>query len=84
MLTVVFTGPASDALGPAIVSANLIAACELLGMAVQPAVKSDTTLVVASLTDTVKAKAAAKRGVNVMTNPEFMKAHLATSPAEGP
>ena len=34
-------------------------------------------MVVASRADTVKAQAAAKRGVDVMTYPEFLKAHLA-------
>jgi len=78
MLNVVFTGPAVDVLGQSIVRANLIAACNKLGtVSVQPAVKANTTLVVASRADTVKAKSAAARGVKVLTYPEFLIQHLA-------
>ncbi len=78
MLNVVFTGPATDVLGQAIIRASLVAACHMTGkLAVQDAVKANTNLLVASRADTVKAKLASARGVKVLTYPEFLSEHLA-------
>lgn len=86
MLNVVFTGPATDVLGRAIIRANLVAACHMTGrLSVQDAVKASTHVLVASRADTVKAKSAAARGVKVLTYPEFLREHLAgvAIPSEG-
>jgi len=72
VMNIVFTGPASDVAGFSVVRSDLIAACAASGHAVQRAVKPDTDLLVASRTDTVKAKAALLRGVEVMTYPTFL------------
>jgi hypothetical protein len=72
VMNIVFTGPAFDGAGFSIVRGDLIAACATSGHAVQRAVKPDTDLLVASRTDTVKAKAALLRGVEVMTYPTFL------------
>jgi hypothetical protein len=51
----------------------LISACAEKGkLHVQSSVRGDTDVLVASLTDTVKAKAAHARGVAVLTYPEFI------------
>ena len=75
-MNVVFTGPAFDGAGQAIIRANLIAACQKTGLFVQPAVKATTDLLVASRKDTVKAETAAERGVKVLTYPEFISTFL--------
>jgi hypothetical protein len=77
MLNVVFTGPAFDNAGHAVVRADLIEACKATGkFAVQSAVKPNTDLLVASRTDTVKAKAAAAKGLEVITYPQFIRSFL--------
>ena len=77
VLNVVFTGPASNKAGKALVRANLIAACHTTGrLAVQEDVKADTDLVVASRADTVKARAAAARGLKVVSYQAFLAEHL--------
>ncbi len=77
MKNVVFTGPAFDNAGHAVVRADLIAACKATGkLAVQSSVRPDTNPIVASRTDTVKAKAAAARGLTVLTYPQFIRSFL--------
>ena len=78
MLNIVFTGPAVDNSGNSVVRANLIAACAKKGnINVQPAVRQGVNMLVASRTDTMKAKAAAARGLAVFTYPEFIAKFLA-------
>lgn len=77
MLNVVFTGPAVDNAGRSITRAALTNACLKLGqVGVQPAIRSDTALLVASRKDTVKARRAEERGVPVLTYPEFINRYL--------
>lgn len=78
-MRVVFTGPAMDGNGNSIVRSNLIAACATIGIAVDKAVGPLTDVLVASRTDTVKAKAAAKSGVTVIGYPEFVKRFLSSA-----
>ena len=74
---VVFTGPAVDSQGRSITRANLVKACEGTGtIIVQSSVRGDTDLLVASRTDTVKAKKAAASGLPVLTYPEFLATRL--------
>lgn len=75
-MKVVLTGPAIDGCGKPILRANLIEACRKAGIEVQSRVGADTNLLVASRSDTVKAKAAASRGVPVITYPQFVAAYL--------
>jgi hypothetical protein len=76
-MNVVFTGPAIDNFGRRITRQNLVSACiEHGGLLVQLAVRDDTDIIVASRSDTVKAKAAAARGKVVMTYPQFVTAFL--------
>jgi BRCA1 C Terminus (BRCT) domain. len=75
-MRVVLTGPAIDGCGKAILRANLIKACKEAGIEVQGSVRADTTLLVASRTDTVKAKAAESRGIPVVTYPQFIATFL--------
>lgn len=75
MLNVVFTGPAVNGAGSLILRDNLIKACSAK-MVVQKSVTGETNLLVASRTDTVKAKKAAARGVDVMGYPEFLARYL--------
>lgn len=75
MLNVVFTGPAVDSAGSLILRDNLIKACKRK-MIVEKSVTQQTNLLVASRTDTVKAKKAAARGVDVMGYPEFFARYL--------
>ena len=75
MIRVVFTGPAFDSAGHSILRNDLAAAC--LGIAtVQSAVNADTDYLVASRKDTVKAKRAMERGLEVLTYPEFIARFL--------
>lgn len=75
MIRVVFTGPAFDSAGHSILRFDLLTACT--GIAnVQGSVQADTDYVVASRTDTVKAKKAAARGIKVLTYPEFIARFL--------
>lgn len=74
-MKVVFTGPAFDNAGHSVVRADLIAACVATGeFTVQSAVKADTDLLVASCTDTVKAKA--RPELNIMTYSAFIARFL--------
>ena len=75
-MNVVFTGPAIDIAGNFIVRADLALVCGSKGINVQPAVKPDTELLVASRSDTVKAKRAQGCGKKVMTYPEFLACYL--------
>ena len=76
-MNVVFTGPAIDGNGHSIVRAQLTMACQAKGnLRVQASVRPDTDVLVASRTDTVKAKTAAARGVAVFTYPEFINRFL--------
>lgn len=78
MENIVFTGPAFDLNGQAIPRANLVAACQMTGrFNVQSTVNGATDFLVASRTDTTKAKKAAQRGVTVVTYPEFISRALA-------
>ena len=76
-MKVVFTGPAFDNSGHSVVRADLIAACVSTGkFTVQSSVKADTDMVVASRTDTRKAKGAAARGLLVLSYPTFIRSFL--------
>jgi hypothetical protein len=78
MLKVCFTGPGYTADGQAVVRSALSQACINAGVAmIRPKVEVDTDILVASRTDTVKAKNAALIGVTVMTYPEFISQFLA-------
>ena len=73
MTNVVFTGPAVDGTGHTVLREALIQACQAKGsMNVQPSVQTTTNLLVASRTDTVKAKKAVSRGLTVLTYPKFI------------
>ncbi|MBN7763693.1 hypothetical protein JYP52_21375 [Nitratireductor aquibiodomus] len=77
MLSVVLTGPAIDNAGRSIIRENLIAACHQTGkLSVAKRVNMSTDLLVASRTDTVKAKAAAANGVVVLSYPQFINRYL--------
>lgn len=79
MLNVVFTGPAFDNGGHSVVRADLIQACKATGkFVVQSSVRVDTDLLVASRTDTVKAKSAAEKGLQVLSYPQFIRSFLST------
>ena len=84
-MNVVFTGPAFDSLGQSVARSNLISACKAVGYVVQSSVRGDTDLLVASRTDTVKAKTAEGQGKKVMTYPEFIGQFLSgiEIPTEG-
>lgn len=72
-LNVVFTGPAFDCQGRSVSRDNLIAACSAKGsIHVQKAVRPDTNVLVASRADTVKARAAADRGIAVLEYGDFI------------
>jgi hypothetical protein len=76
-MNVVFTGPAFDENGQAIVRADLTYACTCKGgIVVQTGVDARTHLLVASRIDTVKAAKAADRGIVVITYPEFIATYL--------
>ena len=75
-MNVVFTGPAFDGSGQSILRAHLASACMAKGLNIQPSVKATTDLVIASRKDTVKATGAAKRGLKVLTYPEFINRYL--------
>ena len=73
MMNVVFTGPAFDSEGKSVLRADLSYACIVKGnLTVQDGIQADTNALVASRTDTVKAMNAAKRGIAVLTYPEFI------------
>lgn len=55
-MNIVFTGPATDSSNRSVLRADLIAAVQAKGFRVQNAVTAATQLLVASRTDTVKAK----------------------------
>lgn len=76
-MNVVFTGPAVTGEGAMITRANLAKACMQKGnLTVQPSVRADTDVLVASRTDTLKAKKAQERGITVLTYPEFINHFL--------
>lgn len=75
-MQVVFTGPAFDGQGQSILRANLAKACAAKSIVVQSSIKPTTNILVASRKDTVKAHCAAKRGLVVVTYPEFIAAFL--------
>lgn len=76
-MNVVFTGPAFDSNGNSIVRSELTYACIKKGqLSVQARVMEDTDILVASRSDTVKAKGAAMRGIAVFTYPEFIARFL--------
>ena len=67
-MNVVFTGPAFDSSGNSVVRHDLTYACICKGgITVQDRVDGMTEAVVASRSDTVKAKNAVLRGLKVMT-----------------
>lgn len=81
MQNIVFTGPAIDLNGQAILRASLVAACQFTGrFNVQSAVTATTDFLIASRADTTKAKKALERGVTVLTYPEFISRQLAGIP----
>jgi hypothetical protein len=73
---VVFTGEAYDVHGKAVLRGDLKKLAEANGLVVQSSVQTRTQMVVASRTDTVKAKKAKERGLLVQTYPEFLKSWL--------
>lgn len=76
-VNVVFTGPAFDTAGQSVLRADLIAACETKGnLNVQKAVRADTDVLVASRSDTSKARAAEGRGIAVLTYGDFVSHFL--------
>ena len=76
-MNVVFTGPAFDSDGNSIVRADLTYACICKGgITVQDRVDGMTEALVASRSDTVKAKNAVLRGLKVMTYPQFITRFL--------
>lgn len=76
-MNIVFTGPAIDNSGKLILRANLTQACIQKGnLVIQPAIGPDTDLLVASRSDTVKAKRAAALGIAVFSYPEFITRFL--------
>ena len=75
-MNVVFTGPAFDGNGQSVLRAHLAAACLSNGINVQPCVIGSTTALIASRQDTVKARGAKSRGVEVLSYPQFISKHL--------
>lgn len=71
MNTIVFTGAATFK-GQPVLRKNLIKFAEDRGLTIKTTVTANTTYLVASRTDTVKAKAAKRLGVNVMTYDDFI------------
>ena len=77
MLKVVFTGPAIDSNGCSILRHNLTTAAHSTGnLLVQASFSKDTDILVASRTDTQKAKKASERGILTRTYPQFLKQYL--------
>jgi NAD-dependent DNA ligase len=76
LLNIVFTGPAHNAKGKLVLRADLIVAARKAGFVVQSAVGASTELLVASRTDTRKARAAKARGIKMTTYPEFLRRRL--------
>lgn len=76
-MNVVLTGPAKDGQGNAIVRADLVAALAKVGISVRSKVDLTTDYLVASRTDTVKAKTAQSLGVEVLTYPQLITLALA-------
>lgn len=71
-IEVVFTGAAATRQGVGIVRADLISHCEKNGYVVAKRVSGSTKVLVASRSDTVKARKAAELGVMVMTYGAFL------------
>lgn len=70
---VCFTGQAVEHSGQLILRDDLIVASQKAGFVVYRNFQVDTKLVVASRTDTVKAKNAVAKGIPVITYPEFLE-----------
>lgn len=71
-MNVVFTGPAYDGHGNAILRADLVIAAQAKGHTVFPSIHRGAELVVASRIDTVKARKAVEWGVPVLDYPAFI------------
>ena len=71
-MNIVFTGPGTGLDGAPITRAQLKAAAEARGHTVKASVTLDTELLVASRTDTLKARKAAERGILVIDYPTFV------------
>jgi hypothetical protein len=69
---VVFTGPATDKQGRPIVRKDLIQAASEAGLEVSNKIDAGVELLVASRTDTVKAKSAAASGIAVVDYAAFV------------
>ena len=72
-MNVVFTGTAVDEAGVHVLRDDLQKMAARQGYYMQKAVNAGTDLLVASRTDTVKAKRAKSLGVSVVTYPEFFE-----------
>jgi len=72
MMNVVFTGGGVDAHGERIVRDRLRHAASLAGFHTEDRVSSQTHYLVASRTDTIKAKRASAMGVKVLDYPHFI------------
>ena len=84
-MNIVLTGPAYDNAGHAILRENLIHACKVKNLRVQGSVGPSTNLLIASRTDTAKAKKAQAHGLAVLTYPQFIGQYLhgVTIPTDG-
>ena len=71
-MNIVFTGPGTGLEGAPITRAELTAAAEAKGHTVKASLTLDTELLVASRTDTVKARRAIERGVLVIDYKTFV------------
>ena len=71
-MNIVFTGPGTGLDGAPVTRAALQAAAEARGHTVKASLTLDTEMLVASRTDTVKARKAAQRGVLVVDYPTFV------------
>ena len=72
-IEIVFTGAAATKMGAPIVRADLIKHAETMGYVVAKRVKASTKVLVASRTDTIKAEAARRFGVCVLTYGAFLE-----------
>ena len=71
-MIIVFTGPGIGLHGEPITRAELKAAAEARGHIIRQSVTLDTEMLVASRTDTVKARRAAERGIVVIDYKAFV------------
>lgn len=72
-LNVVFTGPAQDEAGNSVLRDDLKKLALEKGYVIQGSVQRTTQILVASRTDTVKARAALAKGLLVVTYPQFIR-----------